>query len=104
MRGWPKPADMSEVLRTSQAETDLADIWLHIAEDSLEAADREFARFEAVFHLLSTQPEMGVRCRNWQPPVRRFPVGNYLIFYRPTSQGIEVLRVLHGARDIIDLL
>jgi toxin ParE1/3/4 len=27
-------------------------------------------------------------------------VGNYLIFYRPISDGIEIVRVLHGARDI----
>jgi len=25
---------------------------------------------------------------------------NYVIFYRPISEGIEVIRVLHGGRDI----
>jgi toxin ParE1/3/4 len=32
--------------------------------------------------------------------LRRFPVVGFLIFYRGASYGIEVLRVLHGARDI----
>jgi toxin ParE1/3/4 len=29
-----------------------------------------------------------------------FPVEDYVIFYRQVSTGIEVVRVLHGARDI----
>lgn len=39
--------------------------------------------------------------------VRVFPVSRfkkYLVFYRPIQDGIEVLRVLHGARDIKGLL
>jgi toxin ParE1/3/4 len=32
--------------------------------------------------------------------LRSFPVGNYLIFYRPIQNGIALVRVLHGARDI----
>ena len=34
------------------------------------------------------------------PGLRASPVGNYVIFYRPIHDGIEVVRVLHGARDI----
>jgi len=45
------------------------------------------------------RPELaGLRCN----PVPGFP--NHLIFYRPTKSGIEVVRVLHGARDIEDML
>ena len=28
---------------------------------------------------------------------------NYLIFYRPTERGVEIIRVIHGSRDIEDL-
>lgn len=46
-----------------------------------------------------TNPAMtGVR--SW--PIRGF--SGYLIFYRPTSDGIEVIRVLHGARDLDTIL
>jgi len=31
-------------------------------------------------------------------PVRGF--GKHLVFYRPVEDGIEILRVIHGARDI----
>ncbi len=32
--------------------------------------------------------------------IRSFPSGNYVIFYRTVEGGIEIMRVLHGARDI----
>ncbi|NOT29065.1 MAG: type II toxin-antitoxin system RelE/ParE family toxin [Planctomycetes bacterium] len=38
--------------------------------------------------------------RSW--PVRDFP--NYLILYRPVADDIEVIRFLHGARDLPLLL
>lgn len=60
--------------------------------------------------LLASMPEIGsiwesplpslAGVRVW--PIRKFK--NYLIFYRPISGGIFVLRVLHGARQIDDLL
>jgi toxin ParE1/3/4 len=33
-----------------------------------------------------------------------FPVDEYLIFYRPSQTGIEVIRVIHSSRDIEPLL
>jgi toxin ParE1/3/4 len=33
------------------------------------------------------------------PRLRSFPVGSYIIFYRPTQDGVEIARILHGARD-----
>lgn len=38
------------------------------------------------------------------PGLRSFPVGKYLIFYRLIDGGLEIVRVLHGARDIENLL
>ncbi len=42
--------------------------------------------------------------RLWEvlnPPLRSFPVGSYLIFYRPDTQGgIEVIAVVSGYRDV----
>ena len=55
-------------------------------------------------------PEMGSLYESGHPELSGmhfFPVigfRNYLVFYRPTTAGIEVLRVLHGARDIEHLL
>ena len=43
---------------------------------------------------------MGRKRDELLPNLRSFPVGSYLIFYHPINQGIEVVRVLHGSRDI----
>jgi toxin ParE1/3/4 len=32
--------------------------------------------------------------------LRSQPVGNYLIFYFPLEDGIDIVRVLHGSRDV----
>ena len=53
--------------------------------------------------LVSRQPQMGRSRFELSPELRGFPVGNYLIFYRPASDGIEIIRVVHGARDIPEL-
>jgi toxin ParE1/3/4 len=36
--------------------------------------------------------------------IRRRPFGNYLIFYRVGADAIEVVHILHGARDYEPLL
>lgn len=45
-------------------------------------------------------PGLGRQESKLAPNLRSFPLGNYLIFYRPIEDGIAVVRVLHGARDI----
>ena len=36
--------------------------------------------------------------------VRFWPVGRYLVIYRPAVDGIDIVRVLSGYRDIASLL
>jgi toxin ParE1/3/4 len=43
---------------------------------------------------------MGRRRPELAPGIHGFPVGRYVVFYRPSSNGIEIVRVLHGARDL----
>jgi toxin ParE1/3/4 len=50
--------------------------------------------------VLGQYPKIGPDRSNIVPGVRSFPVGNYLIFYREISQGVEIIRVLHGARNL----
>ena len=38
------------------------------------------------------------------PELRSFPVGRYVVFYLPCPDGIDIVRVLHGARDIETVL
>ena len=45
-------------------------------------------------------PTMGKAEFDLAPSLRSFPVGNYLLFYREVADGIQLVRALHGARDI----
>jgi len=94
---------MSRVRFTVQAGRDLEEIEAFIALDNPDAAARLLLSIHEKCALISRQPQMGGSRFDLSPDLRGFPVGNYLIFYRPASDGIEVIRVLHGARDIPEL-
>ena len=89
--------------RTSKAESDLGEIWYHVATESgsVETADRLIDSITHRFVLLASQPHMGRRRdENLRPGIRTFPVGDYVIAYRVEGADVVVLRVLHGSRDI----
>jgi len=93
---------MARVTRTPLAREDLKQIGRYIARESRDRsiALRFLDSIEQKLRLHATQPEMGERRRDLGAGVRHFSVGHYVVFYRPTADGIEVLRVLHGSRDI----
>ena len=91
---------MPRVTRRPLAETDILEIWDYLADDSLGAADRWVDRLDEQFRVLATQPMMGRVRDELAPGVRSFLFGRHVIFYVPLDDGIDVVRVLHGARDI----
>ena len=91
---------MTRVTRRPLAADDIAEVWDHIAEDNLDAADRWIDRLEEQFGLLATQPLMGRARPELRPKLRSYPFGRYMIFYAPLADGNDVIRVPHGARDI----
>jgi plasmid stabilization system protein ParE len=83
------------------AELDLDQIWEYIAEDNIEAADRWIAKLFDAFESLAQAPGMGHKREDLTPfPVLFWPVGAYLIIYRLQAEGIELVAVTQGARDI----
>jgi toxin ParE1/3/4 len=91
---------MPQVARRPLAQTDILDIWDFIADDSVVAADRWVDDLDAHFRVLAAQPMMGRARDELAPGVRSFPIGRYVVFYVPLVDGIDVVRVLHSARDI----
>lgn len=91
---------MPQVVRRPQAEADVLEIWKFIADDNVLAADRWLDHLDEQFRLLAGQPMLGRARHELIPGVRSFPFGRYVIFYAPIEDGIDVIRVLHGARDI----
>lgn len=91
---------MARVTRRPLAAADILDIWDYIAEDSLEQADRWVDKLDEKFELLAKQPMIGRARDELAAGVRSFPFGRYVIFYGTTYDGIDVVRVLHSARDV----
>ena len=91
-----------KVIYAPEAEVDIYIAAKHIAEDAgdLEPAYRFIDRIDAKADLLATQPAMGRERPEFGSNLRSFPVGAFILFCRPTKNGIEVARVLHGSRDI----
>ena len=95
---------MPQFVRTSRAELDLAEIWTYIARDNPDAADRVIRRIDERLRLLVADPTMGEPMEQHRRGLRATAVGNYVIYYSPTEDGIEVYRVLHAARQREDQL
>lgn len=91
---------MGVVTKRPQAEVDLDEIFDYIAEDNLERAVTFLWNLNRTMENLATNPYMGRKRDELLPELRSFPHGKYVIFYLPASNGIDVIRVLSGARDI----
>ncbi|HEY5296886.1 MAG TPA: type II toxin-antitoxin system RelE/ParE family toxin [Verrucomicrobiae bacterium] len=81
------------------AQSDLDGIWLYIAQDNLDAADKFIHVIVSRFSKLAAMPLIGRQREELSPRLRSFPVSRYVVFYRPIENGVEIVRVLHGARD-----
>ena len=99
----------TRLILSPQAEAELDSLSDYIATDSLEAALRFYEAAQDAFQRLLSMPDLGASrelkgrsaaLRMW--PVPGFP--NHLIFYRPTDAGVEIVRVLHSARDLPGIL
>ena len=82
------------------ARADLDEIWSYIAQDNPEAADKFIRAIVSRFPALAARPELGRMREELSPRLRSFPIGRYVVFYRPMETGVEIARVLHGARDL----
>jgi toxin ParE1/3/4 len=87
-------------------ESELWAIWKFIAQDNPDAARRVIEAAHATFKNLAVTPGLG-RPHKFRNPqlkaTRSWRVAgfdNYLIFYRPIPEGVQVLHVYDGARDI----
>lgn len=95
---------MPRILRTRQANEDVLNIWAYIAEQDQGAADKLVLQINSLLQKLSAHPGLGAKQEQYRKGLRCFPIGSYLIFYEPVEDGIQVIRVLHGARHWEDLL
>lgn len=85
------------------AKSDLKEIWTYLAQLNTNAADKILRGLKKKFQLLAENPKLGRIQNDFLLNLRSFPYKDYTIFYLPTEDGVEIYRVLHGARNIEDL-
>ena len=91
---------MNQYRVAGAARSDLDEIWFYIAQDNPDAADKFIHALVSRFPLLASMPDLGRKREELSPRLRSLPFGRYVIFYRPMENGVEIARVLHGARDL----
>lgn len=92
---------MATVKYSDLASMDLYEHVEYIAQDKPAAAYRWLESIESTCDLLASNPELGEQRRSkGHGPCRIFVVGNYVIFFRRSEAGIEIIRVLRGGRDL----
>ena len=101
---------MANLIVHDRARQDIEEITSRIAIDNLKAALRVHRAIEKAFQILVKFPDAGAICDPFDPelaglrfwPLKRYR--NYLVIYRPIEDGIEVVRVIHAARDMFRML
>jgi toxin ParE1/3/4 len=93
---------MSRIARTPQARKDLKRHAEQLAKDasSLDVGDRWLLLLREKAILYAAHPEAGDSCPELPGNLRRFFVWSYVVYYKPLRDGIEIVRVLHGAQDL----
>ena len=89
-----------------EAREDIQEIWRFIAADSVRTAARVREEIRDACRRLARRPHIGHRRDDLttRTDVLFWPIYSYLIIYRPDTRPVEILRVLHGRRDVKSLL
>jgi len=85
------------------ALNDIKETWHYFSEQDETAAERLIRAILEKCEFLSRNPKIGRERNDLIVNLRLFPFKKYNIFYFPTENGIEIYRVLHGSRDVIQI-
>lgn len=94
---------MASYILAPLAEADLDEIWSHIAQDDPDVANEFVRELAKTFWTLAENPMAGRRRLDLSPELHFFPYRRYCIFYYPVTNGVEIYRVFHSARDVESL-
>jgi len=92
---------MTKIILSKEALRDLDDLWFYIATDIPQNADRFLDRLVAsIESTLTTLPLAGRPREEFGQGLRSFMFENYVVFYRKLRRDIQVVRIIHGRRDL----
>jgi len=96
---------MKAFVLTPLAARDLSEIWEYLAQDRVAIADQTLAALEKAIRRLARQPGIGHLREDLAERRHRFLlVRSFLVVYRTATKPLQVIRVLHAARDVQALL
>ncbi|GAA6614890.1 type II toxin-antitoxin system RelE/ParE family toxin [Scytonema sp. NUACC26] len=94
---------MSSYSFSDEAIQDLDEICEYIARTNSKAASKLFDEIRKKCKLVADFPNMGKSYERLAPNLRGFVFKDYLIFYYPREDGIDVVHVVNGYRDLESL-
>ncbi|WP_197439581.1 type II toxin-antitoxin system RelE/ParE family toxin [Calycomorphotria hydatis] len=89
---------------TSAARQDLVDTLRYLAKENEQAARNFVNRLELKESIYTHQPDMGSFFPGLTDEIRYFVVSGYVVLYVTENDGIAIIRLVHGSRDIASLL
>ena len=96
---------MKRFVVTPRARRDINEIWDYIADDNIEAAGRVLDALDRAMIRLAKNPGIGHLREDLADKRHRFLlVYSYLIVYRPETKPLQIIRILHAARDLQSIL
>lgn len=90
---------MNELKLSNDALDDLQEIWDFLLTENQTAAVRVVKQLTNKFDMLARFPSAGRERNELIVGLRSLAVARYVVFYQPTKNGVEIVRVLHGSRD-----
>ena len=98
------PSRKRTVHLSPEADEDLIEIWGYLAREASErVADRQLHEIDVACARLKAWPNSGRRRDELLTGMRSVPSRPYVIFYRIQDDAVEIVRVLHGRRDIASI-
>ncbi len=91
---------MTNVVYSPQAETELVELGGYIAQDSERHAEEFVAHLRDRANAIAHAPRIYRLRHDLGPELRSAAVGDYVVLFRITPDGIEILHIVHGARDL----
>lgn len=91
---------MNQYIISTEALRDMEQILDYLTNTNISAGEKFLEEFSKKCRYLIQFPLMGRSYREIRPYLRGLPMKNYIIFYRLTEQGLEIMRVIKGERDL----
>ena len=94
---------MGAVRFTRRAREDLLDLWVYLYPKNPVAADRLYDRVEECCRALRDFPQLGPARPDIAAAARMHVIDRWLVLYRLTDDGVQIVRIVDGMRDLTTL-